>query len=100
MMRIVLILPVLVFVLSCGGATLNEGEDFGNILNSPEGLTLTEGEHVGGWGRADCTMCHNLENVHLVDRTGGLVDIDAVYERAIDEGEAGCAACHGTNGVP
>ena len=88
------------FLVSCGGSVLNEGENFGNLLDSPEGLTLTEGEHIGGWGRADCTMCHNLENIHLVDRTGGLVDVDAVHDQAIDEGEDGCAACHGTNGVP
>jgi len=29
-----------------------------------------------------------------------LINIDAVHDQAIDDGEAGCADCHGANGVP
>ncbi|MBI2066947.1 MAG: hypothetical protein HYT77_02925 [Deltaproteobacteria bacterium] len=95
------LLFILILLLSgCLGSELNEGEDYGNLLDSPEGLVVTEVEHTGGWGRADCTTCHNLENVHLVDRTGGTVDITAVYNQAISQGNTGCPACHGTNGVP
>lgn len=89
------------FFLAAGcGSPLNQGEDYGNLLDSPGGLVLTEEEHLGGWGRAECTQCHNLENIHLEDRTGIAIDIEAVHDQALDEGNAGCPACHGTNGVP
>lgn len=94
-------LPSVLFVLflsSCGGSEFNEGENFGDILASPSGLVLTQSEHSIGWGQANCTACHNLENIHLVDRTG-VTHIVAVHNQAIAEGIAGCAACHGTNGV-
>ncbi|MBI4212214.1 MAG: hypothetical protein HY540_06205 [Deltaproteobacteria bacterium] len=86
--------------ISCGGARVDEGENFGNILESDSGLTLTESEHAVGWGKAECTICHNLENIHLVDRSGGLVDVNAIRERTLTEGEASCVDCHGTNGIP
>ncbi len=87
------------FLLSCGGSAFNDGEDYGNLLDSPEGLIVTEEEHVGGWEREDCTMCHNLENIHLVNRTGIPIDIEAIHEEALEDGLASCAPCHGTNGV-
>ncbi len=86
--------------LGCLGEATSDGEDYGNLLDSPEGLVLTEEEHPGGWGRAECTQCHNLDNIHRVDRTGIGVDIDAIHDQALAEGTSGCAACHGTNGVP
>lgn len=93
-------LLILTILLSyCGGVTDNEGENYGNILDSPGGLILTEDEHVGGWGRSDCTTCHNLENIHLENRTDIPMDMDAIREEAIEEGNEGCPTCHGTNGV-
>ncbi|MBI2082162.1 MAG: hypothetical protein HYT76_01200 [Deltaproteobacteria bacterium] len=89
----------LLFFISCG-SVVNQGENYGNLLDSPEGLALTESEHEIGWGRSDCTTCHNLDNIHLIDRTGGLVDIEVVHDHALQEGVSGCAACHGTNGAP
>jgi hypothetical protein len=86
--------------ISCGGSTIDEGEDYGNLLETEEGLVLTEGEHLGGWGRAECTICHNLENIHLVNRTGVDLDIGTIYNQVISEGLSSCATCHGTNGVP
>jgi len=83
---------------SCGGAETNEGEDYGNLLDGPSGLVLTQEEHEIGWQKSECTLCHNLENIHLVDRTG-VTDIEAVQEQAISDGIAGCADCHGTNGL-
>ncbi|MDP2600908.1 MAG: hypothetical protein Q8P84_09300 [Deltaproteobacteria bacterium] len=84
----------------CGGDAFNEGEDYGNLLDTPGGLTLNQSEHPLGWGDANCTICHNLENIHLVNRTGTSIDIVAIHDRAISEGISGCAACHGNNGVP
>lgn len=89
----------LALFLSCGEGVEN-GEDYGDLLDSPEGLTLTEEEHEIGWGRSDCTTCHNLENIHLVNHTSLPIDIDSVHDQALEEGEAGCADCHGTNDVP
>lgn len=87
-------------LLSCGSPEFNEGEDYGNLLDSPEGLTLTEEEHEIGWGNSECTICHNLENIHLVNRTDIPIDIEAIHEQAIEDGIAGCVDCHGANGVP
>ncbi|MBI4124578.1 MAG: hypothetical protein HY609_03330 [Deltaproteobacteria bacterium] len=89
----------LLLLAACGENPVNEGENFGNLLNTSGGLVLTQAEHPTGWGHSECTLCHNLENIHLVDRTG-ITDIVAVHNRAISEGISGCAACHGTNGVP
>lgn len=93
-----MVLVGLFCLLACG-EVLNNGEDYGDLLQSPEGLTLTEEEHEIGWGRSDCTSCHNLENIHLVNRTTLPIDIDAVRQQALEDGEEGCAICHGTNGI-
>lgn len=93
------LLGLVVAISSCGESTFNDGEDFGDLLDTPDGLVLTEEEHIGGWGRADCTACHNLENIHLVNRSDIPIDIEAVHEEALEEGIDSCADCHGTNGV-
>jgi hypothetical protein len=99
-MRIVFLRGCLIFSLfACGGAELDDGEDNGNHLTTPSGLILTQEEHEAGWGLADCTMCHNLENIHLENRTGLPIDIVATHDLAISEGISGCAACHGPNGL-
>jgi len=92
------LLLILASLSACGGGE-NEGEDYGNLLDSPLGLILTEEEHTGGWGRSQCTLCHNLENIHLENRTGLPLDIDEVHEIALEGGIEVCADCHGTNGV-
>lgn len=94
-----LFLFVCLFLVSCGGSTFSDGEDYGNLLDSEAGLILTEEEHVGGWGRADCTTCHNLENIHLVNRTGIPIDVDAIREETLEEGVSSCPDCHGLNGL-
>src|SRR3989344_1337376 len=64
-------------VSGCGGDSVNEGEDYGNLLNTSGGLTLNQSKHELGWGNSQCTLCHNLENIHLVNRTGTATDIVA-----------------------
>lgn len=86
--------------LGCGSTEFNEGENYGNLLDTAGGLTLNQSEHELGWKKSDCTICHNLENIHLVNRTGTSTNIVTVHNRAISEGIGGCAACHGGNGVP
>ena len=96
--------PFFVFCLlglnACGGSATNQGENFDNLLATPEGLVLTQSEHEIGWGHAECTMCHNLENIHLINRTEIVIDIEVIHQQAIDNGITGCATCHGTNGTP
>ena len=88
-------------LVSCGGRDINPGEDYGNILLTPLSEKLTQEEHAIGWGKSECTMCHNLENIHLVNRTGNDgIDITALHNQVLSEGEAGCVVCHGANGVP
>ncbi|MBI1909474.1 MAG: hypothetical protein HYS22_04835 [Deltaproteobacteria bacterium] len=91
---------LIVLLMACGGSPVNEGENYGNLLSTDQGLVLTEGEHEAGWGRSDCTLCHNLENIHRINRTGIPIDIDAIHDQALSDGIASCATCHGTNGVP
>ncbi|MFH1356496.1 MAG: hypothetical protein ABII18_05115 [bacterium] len=88
----------LVSFLNCGSID-DSGENYGDLLDSPSGLVLTEEEHVDGWGRADCLVCHSLSNIHLVDRSDIGIDIDAIREDTFIDGEDGCADCHGDNGL-
>jgi hypothetical protein len=97
MKKILLILFSIGF-LGCVGAD-NEGQDFGNIFDSPDGLIVTEEEHPDGWGRSDCFACHPIFDIHQVDRTGGLLPIEDIQELVEEEGLASCPLCHGDNGV-
>src|SRR3990172_11738055 len=86
-----IILVLAALTVGCGEGSFNEGEDYGNLLDGPEGLTLTEEEHEIGWGQSECTICHNLDNIHLVNRTDIPIDIEAIHELALEDGTAGCA---------
>ncbi len=97
-MRILCIAALSLAAVNCGSAT-NQGEDYGDILATESGLVLVESEHTYGWGRSDCLVCHNLENIHLVDNSGLGIDVDAIHEQTLEEGEDSCFTCHGTNGV-
>lgn len=90
---------VLAVMSSCGGAEFNGGEDYGNLLDTPGGLILNEEKHRVGWGEPNCTICHDLGNIHLVNRTGLDIDIEEIHNDAIEEGISICAECHGNNGV-
>lgn len=87
------------FCIACGSTADDTGENFGNVLDSPSGLTLTEAEHVYGWGRSDCLMCHNTNNIHQEDRTGGGTDVEAIETETQEQGESICVTCHGDNGA-
>ncbi len=92
-------LLILTFTLLSCGSTNFQGEDYGDIMASENGLTLTAHEHKQGWGISDCNICHNTSNIHLVDRSGTGMDMAAIREQVTTEGLASCATCHGTNGV-
>ena len=75
----------------------------GVLLASPGGLVVLEEEHPTGWMRADCFGCHNVNNIHQINRTGLPDDeVDLAGVRAIVQsgGESSCMMCHGSNGVP
>jgi hypothetical protein len=93
-----LLFASLILLFSCGDG-FNEGSNYGDLLNSPEGLVITPDEHKGGWGRQDCFTCHPIHNIHLNDNSNIGLDMNEVRARTVLEGEAGCADCHGTNGL-
>jgi hypothetical protein len=94
-------LPLLLFWLfGCGGVDEDEGQDFGNLFNGPEGIILSQDEHVAGWGRSDCLVCHPLEEIHRVNRTGsGTLPLEDIREFVARAGPGSCSVCHGDNGV-
>lgn len=94
-----LFLVFFLILFGCGSVADDSGENFGNILDSPSGLVLTEEEHVYGWGRSDCLMCHNINNIHLENRTDTDIDVEAIQDTVAEEGEAVCMNCHGSNGT-
>lgn len=99
-MKKVLFLILILSIVSCVGED-NEGQDFGNIFNTDEGLILTEEDHPDGWQRDDCFVCHPLDVIHQEDRSGtGTLLLEDIQEFVIQEGLASCPICHGDNGVP
>jgi hypothetical protein len=88
---------------SCGDGAAPQSENYGNLLASPGGLVVLEEEHPTGWMRPDCFGCHNVNNMHQVNRTGlpdDEVDLPGIRAIIQNQGEASCMQCHGTNGVP
>jgi hypothetical protein len=94
----VLLFSAVLFLVACGGTQSTTGENYGDLFSSPSGLTLSEAEHGDGWARADCTLCHNLVNIHLGPDVGGF-NMQAVRDLVATDGLASCPICHGDNGV-
>lgn len=95
-------LALIALLAACGSSGDLEGEDYGNLLASPEGLIIVEEEHPTGWTRAQCFACHEIRNIHTVNRThlpDEQIDLPAVRAIVREQGEASCALCHGDNGV-
>lgn len=115
----------LVMLAACGTSGPVESENYGNLLDSPgtcsttttvqcngnadcppgemcNGLILVQEEHPTGWSRPDCFACHEIRNIHTVNRTGlpdAVVDLAGVRAIVQSQGVASCPLCHGTNGV-
>jgi hypothetical protein len=116
---------LLALLAGCGSGAATQAENYGNLLASPglcssstsvvcdtdadcpsgeycNGLIVLEQEHDTGWTRPDCFLCHNVNNIHQVNRTGLPDDeVDLANIRAIvrNQGEDACLLCHGDNGV-
>ena len=93
-----LLVASILLLLSCVGGD-DEGQDFGNIFEGTDGLILTQEDHPDGWGRSDCFACHPINEIHRVDRTGGLLPLEDIQKFVEQEGLDSCPICHGDNGV-
>ncbi len=94
------VLLLIVAVAGCGSDGSESSENYGNLLNSPAGLILVQEEHEHGWSRPDCFACHEIRNIHTVNRTGiPDLDLGAIRDLVAAEGTASCPDCHGNNGV-
>jgi hypothetical protein len=86
----------------CGEDGAEAPENYGNLLASPGGLVVLEEEHPDGWRRPDCFVCHEIRNIHTVNRTGlpdDEIDLPGVQAIVQAGGQASCPQCHGDNGV-
>lgn len=121
-----MIVPLALLLTACGSESAPQSENYGNLLVSPgvcstttsqvcdsqrpcppgetcDGLVLVQEEHPTGWTRPDCFGCHNVLNIHNVNRTGlpdDVVNLPGVRAIVQNQGEASCPLCHGNNGVP
>lgn len=94
---------LLLLAAGCGDNAGVTSENYGNLLASPDGLVLVEEEHPTGWTRPECFTCHEVQNIHTVNRTGlpdSVIDLAGVRALVASGGEGSCPQCHGSNGVP
>lgn len=100
--RWVRVLLLAVPLAACGSKSDPQSEDYGNLLVSPGGLVVLEEEHPTGWTRPDCFGCHDVDNMHQVNRTGlsdDEADLPGIRAIIANQGESSCSLCHGDNGV-
>jgi hypothetical protein len=101
----------LLLIAGCGNNGSEDGENYGNLLDSPGGLLVLEVEHPAGFGRPDCFTCHEVRNSHNENRTGlancedvpddsNCIDLGEIRAIIKSGGEQSCMQCHGDNGVP
>ena len=76
-------------------------EDHGDIfINNNLTFAVSQKTHPTGWGKANCLVCHNVNNIHKVDRISALSINLPRIERTIDaQGLKSCTNCHGSNGT-
>lgn len=87
---------VCLILVSCGQKDKYR-EDYG-VLND---ISLSvSSEHMGGYGRTQCLLCHNAElNIHRRGQNG--LDAQAMAEAAKNNGLSQyCLSCHSDNGLP
>jgi hypothetical protein len=76
-------------------------EDYGDIFERNGGsFVLKRDLHELGWGKTECFLCHNINNIHKVERVAALkIDLKAIDDQVAKEGLNSCVDCHGNNGV-
>ena len=92
----------LLFSLLLGSCSRNgrDREFYGNIAETPGGLALVDpAEHVGGYGRPQCLVCHNADlNIHRGPYS--VVNAESLNVLVRNNGlEAYCLGCHSDNGI-
>jgi hypothetical protein len=90
----ILALQLTVLLTACGDDPCPRG----SMLDSVEGLELTQEEHPTGWGLDCCSECHATAVLHRIGCTPDM-DLDAIRGLVADDGLDSCADCHGDNGV-
>ncbi len=85
---------------SCGGAG-GDYENYGDIYKeNNNSFVITERTHPNGWGNFECYLCHNENNIHMVDRIESMnIDLESIKAVVGANGLSSCKTCHGTNGV-
>ena len=74
--------------------------DFGNLIASAQGTQLTRAEHPTGWGQTQCFLCHPVDEIHKVDRSGtGTLPLEDIRRLVDRDRLTSCHLCHGDNGV-
>lgn len=94
-----LLLLLFLALTHCGPDT-KDRENYGNITQTPGGITLIDpDEHVGGYGKKECLVCHQAAlNIHRSPTSP--VNADTLLEEIKKQGEAKyCLTCHGPNGL-
>jgi hypothetical protein len=81
-------------LISCGQRDKYR-EDYGTIVGTS---LVISSKHVGGYGRSNCPLCHNVSlNVHR--RVGSSADPEDVVTKAKARGSEYCLSCHTGNGL-
>lgn len=93
MKRLILMLVTL-FICQC--AVDRQTENY--RPNSIADLTLSQDNHLHGYGKSECFFCHLPQNMHQVNRLNA-PNFDLAKGLIEQSGLASCAGCHGTNGV-
>lgn len=98
-----ILIPIILFcfylMLACGDeADIEFGEVYPELVSSGA-LLVTATNHPDGWGRENCSLCHNYNNIHLVNRLGIPLDLEGIRELTFIGGDSTCPSCHGTNGT-
>lgn len=88
---------LLITLLLCSCGVERQYEDY--HLQSSTDLILTQQNHSHGYAKAQCFMCHNISNIHKVNRINA-PNFDIAQPLVLQSGLASCSGCHGSNGNP
>lgn len=91
--NILMMVIIALSLLACGNTRDRENYD-------PISVALTNpNNHVGGWGRSQCLVCHNV-NLNVHRGPNSVIDPEALNAAVRAGGEeAYCRTCHTGNGL-